>query len=144
MDCIADVLEDLIDESGMSLRSLAKASGVSSTQYSDYLRNSIPTIKVADRICKYFKCSFDYLCGLDDKRFGAFGDYDPNKFLSRYNDFLKENNISNWKLAKSLGFSESCMRHWCCGQVPRLDVIIKIAYKFSISIDYLLGRTDKK
>lgn len=128
----------------MSLRSLAKASGVSSTQYSDYLHNSIPTIEVANRICKYFNCSFDYLCGLDDKRFDALGDYDLDKFLPRYIELLKDNNTTNWKLAKTLGFSESCMRHWSYGQTPKLDIVIKIAYNLSASIDYLIGRTDKK
>lgn len=143
METFADILKDLIDESGLSLRSLAKASGVSSTQYSKYLKGSIPTIDPAYRICKYFHCSFDYLFGLDTKRECCYGNYDLSKFLPRYLGTLKSKQTTNWKFAQKIGFGESCLRHWKNGQIPSLDLIFKIAYNLSVSIDYLIGRTDK-
>lgn len=140
MNNFADILRDLIEESGLSLRGLAEASGVSSTQYSKYLKGSIPTIDPAFRICKYFGCSFDYLFGLDSKRDCSFGDYDLSKFLHRYLSALKNKQTTNWKFAQKIGFGESCVRHWKKGQTPSLDLIFKIAYNLSVSIDYLIGR----
>ena len=68
MEQFREILRDLIDDTNLSLRQLEKISGVSAMQYSRYLRNeTIPTIDVILKICKFFQCSIDYLFGLDLK-----------------------------------------------------------------------------
>lgn len=138
-----EILKDLVLDTGLSLRQLAKESGVSAMQYSRYLKGSLPTIEVALRIAKYFDCSLDYLFGLDDKKnvlkYKTYN-YDLSNFLDKYFSLLKANNISHYKFAKSQSFDESIIRKWKNGKVPRLDVIYTIAYNLGGSIDDLVGR----
>lgn len=143
MELFRENLRDLIDETNMSLRQLEKESGVSAMQYSRYLRGSIPTIKVTLKIAKFFDCSIDYLFGLDNsknsKQYKTYN-YDITKFLPRYLDLLKTNNISHFKFSKDQPFNESILRHWQAGKIPRLDILYIIANHFGSSIDFLIGR----
>jgi transcriptional regulator with XRE-family HTH domain len=141
----SDILKDLIDESDLSLRKLATQSNVSANQYSKYLRGSFPTIDVAVRIANYFDCSLDYLFGLTDvKKHCVFRNCDLSLFVCRYIELLKDNDITHWKFAQKYGLSESCLRHWKCGEIPKIESLIIIASNLYCSLDYLVGRTDKK
>lgn len=143
MEVFVDNLRELIFETGKSLRELEKDSGVSAMQYSRYLRDSIPTIEVTLKIAKYFDCSLDYLFGLSEKRnYEKYKTYNFNisKFLTNYDDLLKENNISHYKFMKASEFDESVIRHWKSGSTPRLDIIYFIAKNLNGSIDELVGR----
>lgn len=143
MERFADVLKDLIVSRGLSLRKLAKESGVSAVQYSKHLRGAFPTVAVADRIVKYFDCSFDYIFGINDNYVPReYKEVDLSKFVPRYEDLLKSNGISHWKFAKENDLSESCLRHWKYGETPKIESLIIIASGLSGSIDYLLGRYD--
>lgn len=143
MELFRENLKDLVDETGLSLRQLEKESGVSAMQYSRYLRNGIPTIDIVLRIAKYFNCSVDYLFGLDNRKIlNSYKTYkyDISKFLPRYMELLKSNNISHYKFSKNQPFNESIIRHWQAGRVPRLDIVYIIANYFGSSMDYLIGR----
>ena len=126
----------------MSLRKLATLTNVSSTQYSSYLRNSIPKIDVAVRIADYFDCSLDYLFGLTDSRKTKdFKKYDMKVFVPRYEEALKINKLTHWKFCKESGLAESSLRHWkLYGENPSMESLIIIAEGLSSSIDYLIGR----
>ncbi len=139
MEKINDVLKDLIIEKGLSLRAIAKESGVSCNQYSIYLKQSIPSINVAMKICNYFECSLDYLCGLTlDKIKPNYTYFDVNKFIQNYEKLLLKNHISHYKFAKEMDISESCLRHWKYGQSPTLNIVCKIAIGLSTTIDNLI------
>ena len=139
MEKINDVLKDLIIEKGLSLRAIAKESGVSCNQYSKYLKQSIPSINVAMKICNYFECSLDYLCGLTfDKIKPNYTYFDVNKFIQNYEKLLLKNHISHYKFAKEMDISESCLRHWKYGQSPTLNIVCKIAIGLSTTIDNLI------
>lgn len=143
MDEFKEILKDLINDTGLSLRQLSKESGVSAMQYSRYLRGSIPTINVILKIAKYFDCSVDYLFGLNDKKksknYKTY-DYEISGFVDRYLKLLKDNNLTNFKFAKGTIFDESIIRHWKAGVTPRLDIIYIIAKDLGGSIDDLIGR----
>ncbi|MBO5102516.1 MAG: helix-turn-helix transcriptional regulator, partial [Clostridia bacterium] len=47
MDNFVDILRDLVNEKGLSLRKLEKESGISSNQYSRYLRGAMPAVDCA-------------------------------------------------------------------------------------------------
>lgn len=143
MQAFRENLKELIDETGLTLRQLAKVSGVSAMQYSRYLKNTIPTIEVVLKIAHYFDCSIDYLFDLDNNKNNNYYksyNYDISKFLPRYLDLLKANNISHYKFSKEQSFNESIIRHWQAGRVPRIDIIYIIANYFDSSMDYLIGR----
>ena len=145
MDKFSEILKDLIEDKGLSLRKIAEASGVSANQYSKYLKGAIPTIPVAVRLSNYFEHSIDFLFGLieDDKNFKFNNAYDLTDFVSKYENLLETNKTTHWKFAKKYGLSESALRHWRYGDIPKLDSLIIIALNLSTSIDYLIGRTDK-
>lgn len=141
----SEILKDLIDDKGLSLRKLAVESNVSSIQYSKYLRGVSPTIDVAVRIADYFDCSLDYLFGLtENKLHKNFKHYDLSVFIPRYLNLLKENQITHWKFCQKYGMSESTIRRWKHGAIPRIENLMIIAYNLSSSIDYLVGRSDEK
>lgn len=141
----AEILKELIEDKGLSLRKLSVDSNVSANQYSKYLRGTIPTVAVAIKIADYFNCSLDYLFGLTtEKGHKSFKAYNITLFVPRYLQLLRENNISHWKFSKEYNLSESNLRHWENGDIPRIDNLITIAHNLSCSIDYLIGRTNLK
>ncbi len=144
MDLFSDVLKDLIVQKNLSLRKIAEGSGVSASQLSKYLKGFNPTIQVAVRIANYFDCTLDYLCGLTDKECKNINKtYDLTKFVLRYKQVLKENGTTNWKFCKKFGMNESLIRHWEKGEIPSFYNLIFIAENLGVSIDYLIGRSDK-
>lgn len=142
MEKFADILKDLIIEKGYSLRKIAQESKVSATQYSKYLRGTLPSVNVAIKISNYFNVSLDYLFGITNQPYKAnFKSYDISSFVERYEKALKDSNISHWQFAKKFGLSESSLRRWKYKKdTPSLDSLIIISSNLSVSIDYLLNR----
>ncbi|MBQ7977832.1 MAG: helix-turn-helix transcriptional regulator [Clostridia bacterium] len=143
MEKFSDILKDLIEEKGKSLRQLAIDSGVSANQYSKYLRGSFPTLEVAVKIANYFNCSLDYLFGLTetfnhDKYRSK--DVELKVFVPRYLKELEYINLSHYKFSQLHNVSESNLRHWQYGDVPKIETLIFLSKNLSTSIDYLVGR----
>ena len=66
-----------------------------------------------------------------------------NKFSEQLTILRKEKNITRSELAKKLQVSVRLVSYWENGQREcDFDMLIKIADFFSVSIDFLLGRTD--
>lgn len=47
-------------------------------------------------------------------------------------------------VAKAIGLSTAICTRWKNGTVPNADILLKISDYFDVSVDYLLGKTDKK
>jgi len=145
MEKFADILNDLVIDKELSLRKLAEESGVSANQYSRYLKGSIPTIPVAVKLANYFEHSIDFLFGLsEEEKYIPQHDYDLSKFVNKYMQLLQDNKTTHWKFAKKYGLSESALRHWKYGDMPKIESLIIIALNLSTSIEYLIGRTNIK
>ena len=57
---------------------------------------------------------------------------------------IEQRNISAYKLAKDVGLSTSHFSQWKSGKVkPSLEAVMIMADYFSVSVDYLLGRTER-
>ncbi len=66
-----------------------------------------------------------------------------NSFAKQLSGLRAENNLSRAQLAEYLNVSIRLISYWENGQREcDFDMLIKIAELFSVSIDYLLGRTD--
>ena len=66
-----------------------------------------------------------------------------NKFSEQLNGLRIENNLSRIQLAEKLNVSVRLISYWENGQREcDFNMLIKIANLFSVSIDYLLGRTE--
>lgn len=63
-------------------------------------------------------------------------------FWERFYSLCEKANIKPNPLAKQLGISSGVLNKWKNGGIPNSNALIKIADYFSVSIDYLLGRTD--
>ncbi len=66
-----------------------------------------------------------------------------NKFSKRLTELMKEKNILQKELSKSLGFSQNAISRWCNNnREPDFDTLIKICDFFDVSTDYMLGVSD--
>lgn len=64
------------------------------------------------------------------------------KFNIIFKQLKKESGLSNMKLAKALGVSDSTVCRWENGSDILSDDLIKIALFFGVSAGYLLGLED--
>ena len=66
-----------------------------------------------------------------------------NKFSEQLSSLRAECNLSRAQLAEKLNVSVRLISYWENGQREcDFDMLIKIADLFSVSLDFLLGRTD--
>ena len=66
-----------------------------------------------------------------------------HKFFERLYELRVESSLSRAQLAEKLNVSVRLISYWESGQREcDFDMLIKIADLFSVSLDYLLGRTD--
>lgn len=146
MSKISEIINKLVKSENLSTVSANKVLGISKTQLGRYLSGFYePSLKNAIIICNHFKCSLDYLLGLDFNinRFGKLNEPNFDIFLNRYFSLLDQRKISHYSLANELTFNRNNLNYWKkCKSFPSLDILTKIASKFSISVDYLIGRTD--
>lgn len=61
----------------------------------------------------------------------------------RYEKLLKENNITNYRVSKDTGITQTTLSSWKKGRItPKTDTLRKIADYFGVSLDYLTGATE--
>ena len=66
-----------------------------------------------------------------------------NKFYKRLNELRLENGVSRSELAKILNVSVRLVSYWENGKREcDFNMLIKISDFFSVSIDYLLGKSE--
>ena len=66
-------------------------------------------------------------------------------FSERIKELRLERNMSQITLASVLNVSDRMIRYYEQGtKMPELEVLISLATLFSVSVDYLLGRSDKR
>lgn len=145
MESFAEILSDLISVKELSLRALAKASGVSAVQYSRYLRGTYPQLTTSVKIADYLGVSLDYLFGITDimSNHKQFNPLNMSLFLKRYDEALERSNLTHWKLCQKTKLGESAIRHWRSGDIPSMESLIILSNTLSVSIDYLVGRSDE-
>ena len=62
-----------------------------------------------------------------------------------FKELRKENGLTQKKLAEALGMTERVIRYYEFGEHrPDVDVLIKIAQYFHVSLDYLAGLKDER
>lgn len=66
-------------------------------------------------------------------------------FGSRLALLMDESNLNNTELAKIVGLSRSMITLYASGRrKPSLEILLRIAKFFNVSVDWLLGRTENK
>ena len=139
----AEVLNEILIENNMTKRRLAGICHVTTSQMTSFFRGAMPSIKTATRIADILDISLNFLMGLDENREETKvlnKGYDLSNFLNRYQTALELNKISHWKASRLLSISESNIRGWRKGSIPKIETLMKLAEYLHVSIDYLLGR----
>lgn len=63
-------------------------------------------------------------------------------FWNKFVELCEMNNIKPNPLGKELGVSSASLTKWKNGAIPGAETLVKIADRFNVSVDYLLGRTE--
>ncbi len=59
-----------------------------------------------------------------------------------YDNLLKKKNVSNYKVSKETGITQTTLSAWKNGKItPKTDTLQKIADYFGVSLDYLTGHS---
>ena len=67
------------------------------------------------------------------------------EFKNRFRALVEPLGKSKTQCAKEIGISYKMFNNaYTMGKVPRLHYLVQIADYFDVSLEYLLGRTDKK
>lgn len=63
----------------------------------------------------------------------------------RLRECRKEQGLAQWEIAVYCDISEKTYQNYeLMTREPKLEILIKIADRFGVSLDYLTGRTDKR
>ncbi len=104
----------------------------------------IPSVKLLIKICDYLKISLEYLlCLTDDKNFEPANP--PSAFHDRLDELCFEYKVKYSQIGMRMPFSVNLFYDWRRAKtIPSLEYLMAIAKYFSVSVDYLLGRTDER
>ena len=103
----------------------------------------LPSLEIAVQIANFFKCTLDYLFGLENDYKEYYNQkFDISFFYLRYKNLLNKNNETHYSLSKKIEINNSSLAYWKKGATPRMESLIKLADYFGVSIDYLVGRED--
>ena len=64
--------------------------------------------------------------------------------VTQIQTLCNEKGISIWQLANEVGLSNGLIKKWEKSTSPKVTTLIKIAEYFNVSLDYLVGRSDRK
>ena len=69
---------------------------------------------------------------------------DRKKFSERLKNLRNQKNVTGVSVARTLGITPQSFHAWEIGKtVPTSDLLVALADLFDVSIDYLVGRSDK-
>ena len=64
-------------------------------------------------------------------------------FSERLRELRKARGLTQKQLADEIGANERGIRFYESGRIPDVESLIKLADYFAVSLDYLVGRSDK-
>jgi transcriptional regulator, XRE family len=66
-----------------------------------------------------------------------------NKFSQRLKELREEYNLTQEQLGEIIGYTQSGIARWeQAERQPDIDMLIKLAVFFNVSVDYLVGNVD--
>ena len=142
LQLFAERLAELIFDSKLIARDVAKLVGVGKTTLYEYLSGTkMPTLNNLIKLAEYFICSTDYLLGLENEQFDL--SFLPCKpFSVRFKEVLEHFKISRYKLEQITGIAESTLYYWAKGEkTPTIDSIVNVCKKLDCRFDFFIGRS---
>ncbi len=132
-------LKEVLLERKVTLRELSNKTSIPLRTLYDMGKFN-PTIPNALKIVDYFSSSLDYF---ENKNSIFICSYNKLYTVEFYKNLIKElkiKKISQAKLCRDVGISESCFKRWKRGVLPTYENLIAIAIYLDCSIDELIGR----
>lgn len=107
-----------------------------------YLKgNRLPKTDFVVKLADHFKCTTDYLLGLEEESYSQTFSPCP-QFDIHFQLVLANHNMTAQQLHELTQIPLSAIYYWLGGQyLPTIDKIATIAETLNCSVDYLLGRT---
>ena len=141
LSIFAERLNDLMFDAKISSPTLSSKLGCGRATIYRYLQgNKIPSLDMVIRLADHFKCTTDFLLGLEEENY-------PQDFLQcppfkdRLAFLLEYFNITKYRLQKISNVPESAIYNWQNGVFePKIDNIIRIAKSLDCSVDFVIGR----
>ena len=142
-----DKLVELRENIELKQKELAKIINLDNTCYNHYETeyNIIP-LKYLNDICEFFNVSLDYIFSFTDIKQYENSRKEINTKLSgrRLKEFRKENKLTQVKLAQLLNTCHQTFTNYERGiYIIATPFLYTICKKYSISADYLLGKTNE-
>ena len=144
---ISERLRDIRTYHGYTQKEIANYLGISRSAYGDYeiYRIVIP-IKHLNSLSNFYNINIDYLLGLTNTSKSVKNIILNSSFIgNRLSLLRKELKLSSRDFANEVGISHNTIIDYEHGKyLISTTVCYNIAKHFNISIDYLLGKSDKK
>ena len=137
----------LREEKDLTQTNLAKLMNVKQVNISNWenTKEIIPLEKL-NFYANYFNVSIDYITGISNKKNKTNNiQLDKKKIGDNLKKFRKEYHLTQENLASILNTSHSTISSYENGKTLILTAFVyQIATRFNVSIDYLMGRSNKK
>lgn len=138
---------DLRIDNDLTQNKMADILNVSRNTYSKWELgyNNIP-LEMLDKFASYFNVSIDYITALTDKKsICTSSPYNKEILRQRLIEIRKEKTVSQQELCLTLNFKQTTYSGYENGHatIP-FDKLYLFAKNFNVSIDYLMGRSNKK
>lgn len=141
----AETLDYLIfeqnNEQKLDAKTFAQRIGVEGSTITRYLNEErAPSIANLVLLADYFKCTTDYLLGIQNENYShSFKTCPP--FSEQFGKLLNLFGYSPYQFSIKAEIHQSSVYAWKSGKrEPSLDNIVKIAEFFDRSVDFVLGR----
>lgn len=143
----ADRLKRLMSEEKISRRSLAAQTGLQRKSIVNWLAGKYyPRYDALIKLADFFNVKTDYLLGLCNGNENCLSESGrardvPAQFKEKLSEFLNDNNMTKYALAKKLKIGQTTLQRWFLKEsMPETAKLIKLAAIMEESVDFLLGR----
>lgn len=146
---IIDRITILINEKEITKYRLSKDLDLANGIFTQWEQDKAkPSTEALVKIANYFDVTVDYLLGrtptvIDLGKLETQAEPQTAKTFTVENilKLLRENNLTEYDISRILELSSSVLSQWKSGrQQPGIEVLIKFANFFNVSLDYLCGR----
>ena len=135
-------LQDLMNENNLSRLGLSNKIGIATSAIDDYFNKGYyPSMIIAKKMAEFFDCSLDYLFGRCDEKLNTNKNTKP--FFDNLQNLLRENNLSVARAMSEMKLKECSYYKWRKGVFPKTLILLEIVKYFEVSLDYLVGYSNK-